>query len=218
MPLRYLLLLLLIICPATSHAQADDTDEQYTILILGDSLTAGYGLAAEDAFPARLEQALQRKGYAVRVVNAGISGDTSAGGLRRLPWALADRPDLVVVALGANDALRGLDPEITARNLGAIIEKLLAEDIRVMLAGMQAPRNLGADYYNRFDRIYPDLAEKYSVPLYPFFLAGVATEPELNQPDGIHPNPAGVRVMVDNILPHLEAVLPAAVTAQRSTR
>jgi acyl-CoA thioesterase-1 len=172
-----------------------------TILVLGDSLTAGYGLAESEAFPAQLETALVAAGYAVRVINAGISGDTSAGGAARLEWSLADSPDLVILALGANDALRGLSPDQTRTNLAAIIERLKQRQISVLLAGMLAPRNMGENYYNSFDQIYPELAQEFGVPLYPFFLEGVAAQPELNLTDGIHPNTAGVQVMVARILP-----------------
>lgn len=170
-------------------------------MVLGDSLTAGYGLAEEEAFPAQLEQALFAAGIGVRVINAGISGDTSAGGAARLEWSLADHPDLVILALGANDALRGLSPDQTRINLAAIITRLQERQIDVLLAGMLAPRNMGEDYYNSFDKIYPELAQEFAIPLYPFFLEGVAGKPELNLADGIHPNPAGVRVMVEGILP-----------------
>lgn len=176
-------------------------DQPVTILVLGDSLTAGYGLAEDDAFPAVLEQALVAQGHAVRVINAGISGDTSAGGAARLEWSLADNPDLVILALGANDALRGLSPDQTHANLAAIITRLQERQIRVLLAGMLAPRNMGEAYYNSFDKIYPELAQEFAVPFYPFFLEGVAGKPEFNLNDGIHPNPAGIRVMVEGILP-----------------
>ncbi len=172
-----------------------------TLLVLGDSLTAGYGLAEGDAFPAQLEAALIARGYPVRVINAGISGDTSAGGAARLEWSLADNPDLVSLALGANDALRGLSPAQTHANLAAIIERLKQRQISVLLAGMLAPRNMGEVYYNSFDQIYPDLAQEYDISLYPFFLEGVAARPALNLADGIHPNTAGVQVMVEGILP-----------------
>lgn len=172
-----------------------------TILVLGDSLTAGYGLAESEAFPAQLERALIEQGHQVRVINAGISGDTSAGGAARLEWSLADNPDLVILALGANDALRGLSPDQTRTNLAAIIERLKQRQISLLLAGMLAPRNMGENYYNSFDKIYPELAQVFDVPLYPFFLEGVAGKPELNLADGIHPNEAGVQVMVEGILP-----------------
>ncbi|MBD1400794.1 arylesterase [Pelovirga terrestris] len=194
-PVSWLLLLSLSV-PFTLAAAAP-----MTILVLGDSLTAGYGLAESEAFPAQLETALGSQGHQVRVINAGISGDTSAGGAARLEWSLADNPDLVILALGANDALRGLSPDQTRTNLAAIITRLQERQIRVLLAGMLAPRNMGENYYNSFDKIYPELAQEFDVPLYPFFLEGVAGKPELNLADGIHPNVAGVQVMVEGILP-----------------
>jgi acyl-CoA thioesterase-1 len=177
--------------------------EPLRILAFGDSLTAGYGLNEQDSFPAQLELALGAAGVNASVINAGVSGDTSAGGLARLDWALVDRPDLVIVELGANDALRGLDPATIAANLDAILTRLRADGRGVLLAGMWAPPNLGADYADAFNAIYPVLAERHGVPLYPFFLDGVAADRALNQDDGIHPNAAGVRVIVRRILPHV---------------
>lgn len=177
------------------------------ILVLGDSLVAGYGLAPEMAFSAQLEATLAQRGYLLRVINAGVSGDTSAGGLARLEWSLTDQPDIVIIELGANDALRGLDPQQTRANLAAILERLDEKNIPTLLTGMKAPRNLGADYYNSFDRLYPDLAKHFNVAFYPFFLEGVAGVPELNQSDGIHPNQAGVKVIVDQIQPLIETLL-----------
>ena len=171
------------------------------ILDFGDSLTAGYGLAPEQAFPARLEAALRRQGIEVRVVNGGVSGDTTAGGLARLDWALADKLDLVILALGANDALRGIDPATVRGNLDKMIRKIEASGARVLLLGMLAPPNWGADYKSAFDRIFPELAKVHDVPLYSFFLEGVAMKPELNQPDGLHPNERGVAVLVDRLAP-----------------
>jgi acyl-CoA thioesterase-1 len=201
-PVIWLLLLLLFVSPFALRAV-----EPVTILVLGDSLTAGYGLAASDAFPAQLEQALVTQGHAVRVINAGISGDTSAGGAARLEWSLTDNPDLVILALGANDALRGLSPDQTSANLATIITRLQERQIKVLLAGMLAPRNMGEDYYNSFDKIYPELAQEFSLPIYPFFLEGVAGKPQFNLADGIHPNPAGVQVMVEGMLPLVVDVL-----------
>lgn len=177
------------------------------ILALGDSLTAGYGLMQELAFPAQLEALLCQRGYSARVINAGVSGDTSAGGAARLEWSLADQPDIVIVELGANDAMRGLSPQQTEEHLAEILERLNQKHIIALLAGMKAPRNLGANYYNSFDRLYPDLAERFGVAFYPFFLEGVAGVPELNQADGIHPNAAGVRVIVEGLLPLIEDLL-----------
>lgn len=186
-------------------AQAD----QIRILALGDSLTSGYGLPQGDGFTDQLQAALRDEGYDVVVLNAGVSGDTTAGGLARLDWALADDPDLVIVELGSNDALRGIDPAVSRANLDAILAQLQERGIAALLAGMLAPRNLGADYVEAFDGMYGELAEAYDVPLYPFFLEGVAAEPELNQPDGIHPNASGVAVIVDGILPDVRATLDA---------
>ncbi len=177
------------------------------IAVLGDSLTAGYGLRERETFPVKLESALRQLGFRVVVQNAGVSGDTSAGGLARLDWTLADRPQLVIVELGANDALRGLDPAGTRANIDAILTRLKAAGVQPLLAGMRAPRNLGRDYYTKFDQLYPDLAKRQGVPFYPFFLAGVAGRPELNQGDGIHPTAAGVEIIVENILPLVEESL-----------
>ena len=173
------------------------------ILVLGDSLTAGYRIAAGDSFPSRLEAALRKKGVTVRVINGGVSGDTSAGGLRRLDWQMSDRPALVIVELGANDGLRGIDPAVTRRNLDRIVAGVKARGARVLLAGMLAPPNLGREFGGAFNAVFPAVAKKHNVPLYPFFLDGVAGNPALNLPDGIHPNPAGVAVIVDRILPHV---------------
>jgi acyl-CoA thioesterase I len=179
--------------PAAAHVPV--------ILDFGDSLTAGYGLAPEQAFPARLELALRRQGIEVRVVNGGVSGDTTAGGLVRLDWALADKPDFVILALGENDALRGIDPATVRDNLDKMIRKIEATGARVLLIGMLAPPNWGAEYKSAFDRIFPELAKVHDVQLYPFFLEGVAMNPELNQPDGLHPNERGVAVLVDRLAP-----------------
>jgi acyl-CoA thioesterase I len=181
-----------------------------TVLVaLGDSLTAGYGLAADQAFPVQLQKALKDSGLAVRVINAGVSGDTSAGGLSRLDWVLGDKPEAAIVALGANDVLRGIDPKDTEANLDRIVTKLKGRGVRVLLAGMLAPPNLGEDYRKAFEAIYPRLAAKHGVPLYPFFLEGVALHRELNQGDGIHPTAKGVAVMVKGILPQARALLEA---------
>jgi acyl-CoA thioesterase-1 len=177
------------------------------ILDFGDSLTAGQGLPAGLAFPARLEAWLCRRGITVRVVDAGVSGDTTAGGLARLDWALADKPDLVILALGANDALRGIDPAAVRANLDKMIRKSQAAGAKLLLLGMRAPPNWGDAYRGAFDRIFPDLAQAHQVPLYPFFLEGVAMRPELNQADGLHPNARGVAVMVDHVGPVVARVL-----------
>ena len=177
------------------------------IVALGDSLTAGYGLAREDAFPARLEAALRAEGHAWRVIDAGVSGDTSAGGLARLDWVLADEPAIVIVELGANDGLRGLPTAQLEANLDAVIARVRAAGAAVLLAGMEAPRNFGADYGAAFRAVYGRLAARHDVAFYPFFLEGVALEPALNQADGIHPNAAGVVEIVRRILPHVVALV-----------
>ena len=180
------------------------------ILAFGDSLTAGFGLPAAQSFPAQLEARLRAKGIAARVVNAGVSGDTTTGGLARIDWALADRPQLVILALGANDALRGIDPAVVRHNLDAMIRKVKAHGAKLLLLGMRAPTNWGDAYERAFDRIFPDLARAYDVPLYPFFLQGVALKPELNQPDGLHPNERGVAVLVDHIAPYVARLIGGA--------
>jgi acyl-CoA thioesterase-1 len=171
------------------------------ILAFGDSLTAGYGLPANEAFPARLAARLKDQGVDVKMINGGVSGDTTTDGLARLDWALADKPDFVILALGANDALRGIDPKIVRANLDAMIGRIQASGAKLLLLGMVAPANWGADYEREFDRIYPELAKAHNVPLYPFFLDGVAMNPQLNQADGMHPNERGVAIMVDRIAP-----------------
>jgi acyl-CoA thioesterase-1 len=181
------------------------------LLAFGDSLVHGYGLAAGESFPQKLESALRARGYLVEVINAGNSGDTTAAGWARLDWALAEEPDLVLVELGANDGLRGIEPGETYRNLDHILARLAAEGLTVLFTGMRAPRNLGEDYVVEFDAVFPRLAEKYGVAFYPFFLEGVALDPSLNQDDGIHPNAAGVAVVVERIVPVLEPLLRGVV-------
>lgn len=185
------------------------------LVAFGDSLTAGYGLQLTSAFPARLEKALREKGYNVDVHNAGVSGDTVADGLARLDWSIPEGTEAAIVELGANDALRGLDPKNTRAGLDEIVKRLRQRNISVMLAGMYAPRNYGADYAGDFDRIYPDLAKAYGLTLYPFFLDGVVTDPKLNQGDGLHPTAAGVDVIVARILPTVEAFLTKLTAASR---
>ena len=192
-----LLCLSLLCTSATAHAQSTPAK----LAILGDSLAAGYGVKPGQSVPARLEAALKAQGRNVTVINHGVSGDTTAGGLDRVDWMLADKPDIVMVELGANDALRGLDPVAVERNLDAIIAKLKTAGVTVWLAGMLAPRNFGPEYAQQFDGLYKRLAEKYNVPLYPFFLDGVAQDVALNQADGLHPNPKGVDIIVERLLP-----------------
>jgi acyl-CoA thioesterase I len=177
------------------------------MVVLGDSLSAGLGLSASDAFPARLQKALKDKGINVEITNAGVSGDTSSGGLERLDWSVSEGTRAVIVELGANDALRGLDPAVTRAALSDILTRLKARNIAVMLCGMMAPPNYGRDYAERFNTIYPDLAKSFGVPLYPFFLDGVAADAKLNQADGIHPTPQGVDIIVRNMMPTVEAFL-----------
>ena len=185
------------------------------LAVLGDSLTAGYGLPATAAFPVRLEKALREKGLKVDVLNAGVSGDTASGGRDRLDWSIPEGTEAVIVELGANDALRGLDPAVTRAALEEIIKKLQARKIAVMLAGMYAPRNYGADYAAKFDPIYPELAKAYGVPLYPFFLDGVAAEAKFNQADGLHPTAEGIDIIVARILPTVEQFLGKVLAARR---
>jgi acyl-CoA thioesterase-1 len=175
--------------------------EAVHILAFGDSLTAGYNLPADQSFAAQLELSLRNQGRSVRVTNAGVSGDTSGGGLARLEWSLQDRPDLVILELGANDGLRGLSPETMRANLKAIITRLQESGARVILAGMRAPVNWGLAYKRDFERIFPDLADQHGLPLYPFFLDGVIRDQNLLLDDGLHPNAKGVARIVEGILP-----------------
>jgi acyl-CoA thioesterase-1 len=189
----FLALLTLIAMPASAKVPE--------ILAFGDSLTAGLGLPASEAFPARLQARLKDEGIDVKIVNGGVSGDTTTDGLARLDWALADKPNVVILALGANDMLRGIDPKIVRANLDQMIGKIQASGAKILLLGMQSTTNWGAEYERAFDNIYPELAKAHDVPLYPFFLDGVAMNPALNQPDGMHPNEHGVAIMVDHIAP-----------------
>lgn len=179
------------------------------ILTFGDSLTAGYGLSAKDSFAAKLEKRLLDRGYQVRVTNAGISGDTSGGGRSRLAWSLQDKPDLVILELGANDGLRGLDPAKMQENLDAIIADCQRIGARIILAGMRAPVNWGPAYRHNFEAVFPTLADRHKLPLYPFFLEGVITDTSLVQEDGLHPTAPGVEKIVTNIMPLVEKELSA---------
>jgi acyl-CoA thioesterase I len=200
--------------PPANGARA--ADRPVKIVVLGDSLSAGFGLSAEAAFPSRLAEALKSKDSAVFITNAGVSGDTASGGLDRLEWSVPDDTDAVILELGANDALRGLDPKLTKTALDTILRKLADRHITVLLAGMRAPRNMGADYAREFDAIYPALASTHPVVFYPFFLDGVAADPRLNQGDGMHPNSAGVDVIVARILPRVEELITRARSARGS--
>jgi acyl-CoA thioesterase I len=177
------------------------------MVVLGDSLSAGLGLTASDAFPAKLQKSLKDKGINVEMTNAGVSGDTASGGKERLDWSVPDGTQAVIIELGANDALRGIDPAVTRAALSDILTRLKARNISVMLCGMVSPPNYGRDYAERFNTIYPELAKSFGVPLYPFFLEGVAADAKLNQADGIHPTPQGVDIIVHNIMPTVEAFL-----------
>jgi acyl-CoA thioesterase-1 len=183
------------------------------VVFLGDSLTAGFGVAAEEAFPALVAAALAGRGTPIRAINAGVSGDTTAGGLRRLDWALKSRPQVVVVALGANDGLRGQPLESIEANLNAIVEKARAAGARVLLAGMLMPPNYGGEYASGFAAIYPRVAKQLGIPLVPFLLEGVAGHPELNQPDGIHPTAEGQQIVARNVEPYLADLVAAAPAA-----
>jgi acyl-CoA thioesterase-1 len=177
------------------------------IVAFGDSLTAGLGVTPENSYPARLQAKLRADGYAYRVVNAGASGDTTAGGLRRVDWALKNRPDIVIVALGANDALRGQDLASVRANLDAIVARFQKAGVRVLVAGMEVPPNYGARYAADFRRLFREVALKRGAAFMPFLLDGVAGHPRLNQPDGIHPTAEGYRIVVDHLWPHLEPML-----------
>jgi acyl-CoA thioesterase-1 len=173
----------------------------------GDSLTAGLGVTPEESYPAQLQRRLDGAGYRYRVINAGVSGDTTAGGVRRVDWVLNSRPSIVILELGGNDGLRGIDPVQTKANLEQIIERLQAARVTVILAGIKLPPNYGADYTSRFEAIYPELARTYRLVLIPFFLEGVATKTALNQADGIHPTGPGYQIIVDHMIPVLQPLL-----------
>lgn len=207
--LRLLLCLAVAAGPAFGPTAAA-AEVPLRLLAFGDSLIHGYGLTPEESFPAQLESALRARDQAVEVINAGNSGDTTAAGLARLDWALAEGPDAVILELGANDALRGLDPAGARANLDEILERLGERRLPVLMAGMQAPRNLGRRYWEEFDAIFPALAEKHNILLYPFFLDGVALNPQFNQADGIHPNAAGIAVIVERILPAVLGLMKQA--------
>ena len=198
-------LALLLLLPAPHVARAVDTEP--VIAVLGDSLTAGLGVPVGDAFPARLQARIHREGYRYRVVNAGVSGDTSASGLRRVEWVLRSRPEIVIVALGANDGLRGLGTAAMQSNLTQIVARLRAAGARVLLAGMRVPPNYGDDYARRFETSFAEVAARTGVTLMPFLLTGVAGDPALNQPDGIHPTAGGHALISDNIWPYLKPLL-----------
>jgi len=200
----------LIILAIAAAAAAPAAERPVKIVALGDSLTAGLGLSASEAFPAKLEKALKARGFAVEIANAGVSGDTASGGLARLDWAVPADTDAVIVELGANDMLRGTDPRLARRALDEIVRRLTDRRIAVLLAGMRAAPNLGPEYARQFEAIYPELAAKYDVVFYPFFLDGIAAESRLNQRDGLHPTKAGVDAIVARILPKVEELVARA--------
>lgn len=193
---------------------AEPPGGELVVVFLGDSLTAGYGVDEDEAFPMLVENQLREDGYSVRVINGGVSGDTTAGGLRRLSWLLRQEPDVLMVALGGNDGLRGLDLDDSESNLRLILEQAQAADVSVLLAGMLMPPNYGADYTDRFAAIYPRLAEDYSVAMIPFLLEGVAGDPELNQPDGIHPTAEGQKKVAEVVLAGLKPLLDSEKVEQ----
>jgi len=207
--------LILTVALLTTFSPVSAIAKPLRILALGTSLTQGYNLPPGTDFTAVLQARLKKAGFEVAVVNAGVSGDTSADGLARLDWALAEPYDAAIVELGSNDALRGLDVAQTQANLDAVLAKLKAKGLAVMFTGMKAPRNLGNEYVTEFDAIYPALAKKHGVLFYPFFLDGVAADLKLNQKDGIHPNEAGTQIIVTRMLPYVEKLI-AQVQAKPS--
>lgn len=203
----FALIVATLVLASTPRAGAAAADRPVRIVALGDSLTAGLGLAANQAFPVRLEQALRAKGIAVEISNAGVSGDTATGGLARLDWSVPEGTDAVILELGANDMLRGFDPDVTRRALAEIVRRLTERRIVVLLAGMRAAPNLGPDYGRDFEAIYSELAARNRLLFYPFFLDGVAADARLNQRDGLHPTADGVDVIVARILPKVEELV-----------
>lgn len=200
----------------TAPAYAQTTHAAVKVVALGDSLTAGYGLPDKDGFVPQLQAALTAKGVAADVQNAGVSGDTASDGLARLDWSVPDGTDAVILELGANDMLRGIKPDVTRNALDTILSRLAQRHIAILFCGMRAAPNLGPDYVQEFERIYPDLAAKYGVLFYPFFLDGVAADPKLIQHDGMHPNAAGVDVIVERILPKVQELIAAGRAPNRS--
>jgi acyl-CoA thioesterase-1 len=200
-----LVLIMALMTAETVFAQAPA--KPLKMVVLGDSLSAGLGLSASAAFPARLQKSLEAKGRKVDMINAGVSGDTASGGRDRLDWSVPEGTEAVILELGANDALRGIDPAIVRANLDAMIGRIQASGAKLLLMGMRAPPNWGVDYQQEFDRMYPELAQAHGVTLYPFFLEGVAMDPKLNQPDGIHPNERGVAALVERIAPYVARLI-----------
>lgn len=197
---------LVALIPAPAGAQ-----QPIKIVAFGDSLLAGFGLRANESFPAQLENELKKRGHLVEIANAGVSGDTTTGGLGRLDWSIQDGTEAVIIVLGANDMLRGMEPEIARKNLGEMIKRLKARKIEVLIGGMRAAPNLGADYAAKFDSIYANLAKEHDILIYPFFLDGVAGQRDLNMSDGIHPTPKGVSLIVERIMPSVESLIERAI-------
>ncbi len=210
-----LILAILMTGQALAQSPAAAPTRPIKMVAFGDSLTAGLGLPANRSFPIQLQKALESKGIKVDMINAGVSGDTTSGGRERLDWSIPEGTEAVILELGANDAMRGTDPDVTRAALSDILTRLKARKIAVLLCGMLAPPNYGAEYAARFNAIYPELAKRFDVPLYPFFLDGVAAEKKLNQGDGIHPTAEGVDLIVKNMLPTVEAFL-GTIAGQRS--
>ena len=213
--IRVLIMALMTAGPVFAQAPATAPAKPVKMVVLGDSLSAGLGLSASAAFPVRLQKALDDKGIKVDMINAGVSGDTSSGGRDRLDWSIPEGTEAVILELGANDALRGIDPAVTRAALTDILTRLKARKIAVLMCGMLAPPNYGSEYAARFNAIYPELSKSFGVPLYPFFLEGVAADAKLNQADGLHPTAQGVEIIVKNILPMVEAFL-GTISGQRS--
>ncbi|WKA32238.1 arylesterase [Bradyrhizobium roseum] len=213
--LGVLIVILMTAGPVLAQSPVQVPAKPVKMVVLGDSLSAGFGLPASAAFPARLQKALADKGIKVDMINAGVSGDTSSGGRDRLDWSIPEGTEAVILELGANDALRGVDPAVTRTAISDILTRLKARKIAVLMCGMLAPPNYGSDYAARFNAIYPELSKSFDVPLYPFFLEGVAADAKLNQADGMHPTAEGIDVIVKNILPMVEAFL-GTISGQRS--
>ncbi len=221
--LLYLVIVVLVVATGCDRAeepvaeQAVDESNDGLIVAMGDSLTAGLGVSLPDSYPALLEQRLKEAGLHYRVVNAGVSGETSSGARSRIDWILGMKPDLIILETGANDGLRGIDPALVQKNISEIIRKSQAQGVTVVLAGMRMLVNMGPDYLARFNRIYADLANRYRLVLMPFFLEGVAMQPDLNQPDGIHPNEKGQRIIAENLLPFVRQALDQRARSKLNT-
>ncbi|RZN24306.1 arylesterase [Bradyrhizobium sp. Leo121] len=210
-----LIVALMTVATATAQGQSAGAAKPIKMVVLGDSLSAGLGLPANAAFPAKLQKALETKGIRVDMINAGVSGDTASSGRERLDWSVPEGTDAVILELGANDGLRGTDPAVTRAALSDILSRLKARGVAVLICGMLAPPNYGSDYAARFNAIYPELSKSFGVPLYPFFLKGVAADAKLNQADGMHPTADGIDIIVKNMLPTVEAFV-GTISGQRS--